>query len=292
MTGQTDGSGYFPLLGIGSYAYRYAIGTQNFTPSHSMTEIEFFTEAHKLGLDGVQLCENLAYADYPFSEYRALKIVAQKLGLFIELGMRNLTEQNLQRHLEIAELLSSRFIRIVLGENSNYREENPERLIQQARSILKNALPDLQSSGMTLGIENHFDVPTDDLVRLVQEIDDEHVGLIFDTTNCLGFIQTPEDALAMIGPYLVSVHLKDYIVHKVEAGYLIRGAILGEGWLPLGEILESVRTYNPTASIILEMTTRRDPDQTVEATLAWEREAIEQSVRTLRRLLQSRTRTP
>lgn len=292
MTVQTDRSVYSPLIGIGSYAYRYAIGFRNFTPPHPMTVVEFFTEAHRLGLDGVQLCENLAYAEYPFSEFRAMRTIAQESGLFIELGMRNLTEQNLQRHFEIADVLSSRFLRVVLGDNSNYREEDPDRLIQQSCSVLKNALSELKSLGLTIGIENHFDVTTDNLVRLVQEIDDEHVGLIFDTTNCLGFIQTPEDALAMIGPYLVSVHLKDYMVHKVEAGYLIRGTILGQGWLPVEKILDAVRSYNPKVSIILEMTTRRDPDQNVEATIAWEREAIEQSIRTLRQLLQSRMVAP
>jgi len=270
-----------PPVGIGSYAYRYAIGFKNFTPPNPMNIFDFLSEAHRLGLDRVQLCENLSYSHFTAKELREIKTLAKELGLFIELGMRDITKENLYKHLEIADELSALFLRIVLGENSLYRKENPDKLTQQAIEVFKDTMPDIKKLDMTVGIENHFDVATEYLVRIVEEIDDKHLGLIFDTTNCLGFITTPEETLKMIGPHLVSVHLKDYFVHKVEAGYLIRGTILGDGWLNLDEILRSVLFYNPNVSIIIEMTIRRNPDQSVEETIIWEKQAIEQSVNNL-----------
>ena len=93
-------------IGIGSYAYRYAIGFKNFTPPNPMTVFDFLDEAHRLGLDGVQLCENLSYSNFTAKEFREIKSLAHELGLFIELGMRDLSKENLYKHLEIADILS------------------------------------------------------------------------------------------------------------------------------------------------------------------------------------------
>jgi len=182
---------------------------------------------------------------------------AQEFGLFLELGMRDLTPANLEKHLNLAEIMDAHFLRVVLGGNLVMPEEPPDALTHQAIAVLRAAMSDIHRLNLTLGLENHFDVPTAHLVQIVREIHDPQVGLIFDTTNGLGFINRPEETLRQIGPYLLSVHLKDYIVQKVEAGYLIRGTVLGEGWLDLDAILQSVLAYNPDASLILEMTIRR-----------------------------------
>ncbi|MBD3305968.1 TIM barrel protein [candidate division KSB3 bacterium] len=273
-------------IGIGSYSYRYGIGSSTFAPPQPMTVFDFLREAHRLHLQGVQLCENLSFAALPLHTLQEIKTLADDLGLFLELGMRDLTRDNLRQHLDIADTVSSHFLRVVLGKNSLYRDDDPETLLKTSLQVLHETLPEILDAGVTLGIENHFDLPAEYLVRLVQEINHEQVGLIFDTTNCLGFLKSPEETLRLIGPHLVSVHLKDYLVHKVEAGYLIRGAVLGEGWLNLEEILRSVLAYNSHASIIVEMTIRRDPEQATDETLRWEKQAVEQSVRALREALE------
>lgn len=275
-----------PLIGIGSFAYRYAIGFQDCTPPNPMTVFDFLTAAHRLGLKRVQLCENLAYASFSHKQFQAIRTLAEQLGISIELGMRDITKDNLEKHLEIADLLSSHFLRVVLGKNGLYKEKQPETLTQQAIEVFHDAIPTLKSLDVTIGIENHFDVTTEYLVNVVEEVNDRHAGLIFDTTNCLGFIRTPEETLKMLGPHLVSVHLKDYFAHKVEAGYLIRGTVLGEGWLDLEGILRSVLAYNPKASLILEMTIRCEPEQRIDDIILWEKQAIEQSVSNLHSMLQ------
>ena len=98
-------------IGIGSYAYRYAIGFNGFTPARPMNIFDFLTSAHQLGLNRVQLCENLAYADLPESTLREARDMARELNLAIEVGMRDLTREHLDTHLQIADLLDSRFLR-------------------------------------------------------------------------------------------------------------------------------------------------------------------------------------
>ena len=274
-----------PRLGIGSFAFRYAIGTADFEPDTPMTASAFVAEAARLGLDGVQLCENLGYAELPDSELSALADQARELGLFLELGMRDLTAANLERHLEIAEIASSALLRIVVGPNQPLPPGEPVRLRERAVALLTEALPRCRQLGLTVGLENHFDLPPRELLRLVEEIDDDSVGVIFDTTNSIGFIERPEESLAILQSKLLSVHLKDYEIRKVEAGYLMSGTRLGEGRLDVEGILRSALAANPAASVILELTIRRAESLTPGEVLAAERSAVADSAATLRELL-------
>lgn len=269
-------------IGIGSYSYRYAVGVDGFRPDRPMDVQGFLREAGRLGLRRIQLCENLQYVGLSAAELSEVGGSARELGIVIEVGMRDLSRDNLARHLEIAERLSAPFLRVVLGKPSPYKEPEPEPLVEESIRVLSDAVPTLRRLGIKVGIENHFDLCPEDIVRVADAVNDPSVGLVFDTTNSLGFVRSPEETLRVMGPRLFSVHLKDYVVQKVEAGYLVRGVVLGEGWLDVDGILREALRFNPEIPIVLEMTIRREPEMDIGETLRWERIAIERSLSALR----------
>jgi len=256
-----------PKVGLGSFAYRYAIGIKNFWPEEPMDAIGFMEAAYRLGYDGVQLCENLCYAELRDEELEAIAREAKRMGLFVELGLSGLTDKNLARHLEIASITGAPMIRVVVGENE----------ASEAVKTIRTALPQLRKKNIILGLENHFDLSIDELVHVVEEIDEAHVGLIFDTTNGLGFLEKPEDSIAKAQPYLVSLHIKDYIIRKVEAGYFITGTVLGEGALDVPAILQAALAAPGLRSLTLEMTIKRDEGKDPQEIVEWEEMAIRKS---------------
>ena len=181
--------------------------------------------------------------------------------------MNGLTEQNLGRHLDIAQMFGSDLVRVVVGET----------VVEECLKILRSVLQRLRSQNITVGLENHFDLTTDQLIGIVRELDDERVGLIFDTTNGLGFVERPEEAILKAQPYLVSMHVKDYTIRKVEAGYLVTGAVLGKGMLDIAAVLCCAAGAPNLRSIILEMTVKRDEAAAAEAVIAWEHAAVLES---------------
>lgn len=272
-----------PRLGLGSFAYRYAIGCEGFRPLQPMTTLDFLEAAHQMGFEGVQLCENLHYAELSREELIKVKEKAAELNLFVELGMRDLTLENILFHLDLAELLSASFLRVVLGKNRPVPEEAPGKLVDSAIKTLKAVLPRCEQQGVIIGLENHFDLRTQDLLTIVQEVNDPRVGMILDTTNCLGFVERLEETLKALSPYLLSIHLKDYFIKKVEAGYLITGTALGEGWLDTAGIVTQLFDLpRELLSIIIELTVRRGEQQSPEEILASEQAAIERSLAYLR----------
>ena len=264
-----------PKVGLGSFAYRYAIGFNNFWPEEPMNAIGFMKAAYRLSYEGVQLCENLCYSELPDGELRAIAQEAKRLGLFVELGLSGLKGENLERHLEIASITESPMIRVVVGENE----------ASEAVRTIRAALPQLRKKNIILGLENHFDLSMDELVHVVEEIDDAHVGLIFDTTNGLGFLEKPEDSIAKAQPYLVSLHIKDYIIRKVEAGYFITGTVLGEGALDVPAILQAALAAPGLRSLTLEMTIKRNEGKDPREIVEWEEMAIRKSTAKLQEIV-------
>ena len=149
-----------PRLGIGSFAYRYAIGFRGFDPGKPMSLAGFLETAAHDGWEGVQLCENLGYADLSDADLAAAAAQAKRLQLAVEIGLNGLTGQNLGRHLEVAEIFGSDLIRVVVGETG----------VGESLKILRSALPRLRSQGIRLGLENHFDLTMNQLVDGVFKI--------------------------------------------------------------------------------------------------------------------------
>ena len=256
-----------PRAGIGSFAYRYAIGFRGFHPGRPMSLADFLETAAHGGWDGVQLCENLGYADLSDADLAAAAAQAKRLQLAVEIGLNGLTGQNLDRHLEIAEIFGSDLIRVVVGATG----------VEESLKILRPALQRLRSQGIRLGLENHFDLTLDQLTDIVRQLDSEQVGIIFDTTNGLGFLEKPEEAMAKAQPYLISMHIKDYTVRKVEAGYYVTGAVLGKGRLDVPAVLRCAAGAPNLGSIILEMTVKRDETASSDAVIDREQAAVLES---------------
>jgi sugar phosphate isomerase/epimerase len=280
-----------PRIGIGSYAFRYNIGFDGFAPCERMGLFEFIDAAEGLGLQGVQFCENLNYAGLSGKILEKARATLADRGMFVELGMRDMSYDNLMRHVEIAEMLGSDLIRVVAGTPSAYPDAESGSLKRQLLDVFERALPEIQEKELRIGLENHFDLPTRDLVSVVEKVGSSNVGMVFDTTNGLGFIERPEETLELLLPHLLSIHLKDYVVQKVEAGYLVRGAVLGEGYLDYKGLLTRAFSQKSLVSVVLEMTVRRDDEMNVEETVIWERNQVERSAEELKRFVTSHGET-
>jgi len=254
-------------VGIGSFAYRYAIGFRGFNPGKRMLIGDFLQTAADGGWKGVQLCENLGYADLSDSDLAAVAAQAKRLQLFVEIGLHGLTERNLNRHLDVAEIFGSDLIRVVLGETG----------IEESLKILRSARQRLLSQRIRLGLENHFDLTMGELLGIVRQLDDQQFGIVFDTTNGLGFLERPQEELVKAQPYLISMHIKDYTVRKVEAGYFVTGAVLGKGMLDVPAVLCCASGAPNFRSIILEMTVKRDESAAVAAVIRREQAAVLES---------------
>jgi sugar phosphate isomerase/epimerase len=142
-------------------------------------------------------------------------------------------------------------------------------------------LPEFESHGVTLGMENYEEHSCRSLAEMVCRLESKNVGICLDTVNSLGALETPEDVVEALAALTVSLHVKDFVIERAPnmMGFVVRGAAAGTGRLSIPWLLERMPPSN-NVSVILE---QWPPIQeSIEATIAMEQEWAAQGVEYLR----------
>lgn len=94
---------------------------------------------------------------------------------------------------------------------------------------LRQAASAAQQAGVVIGIENHQDICSHELVWLCEQVGGTHIGVTFDVGNAYAVGETPAAFARRVQPFLKHVHLKDYTVHPTDSGYRLKRCALGDG---------------------------------------------------------------
>jgi sugar phosphate isomerase/epimerase len=120
------------------------------------------------------------------------------------------------------------------------------------------------------------------LAALVRRLESRHVGVCLDTVNSLGALETPERVVETLAHLTVKLHLKDFAIGRARQmmGFVVSGAPAGEGMLDIPWLLGQMsHRHNKMSAILEQWPPLRD---SVEATIATEREWAERGIRYLR----------
>lgn len=269
-------------IGIGSYAFRWAIGTQNSVPPNPLTPLDLLEKAADLGAEVVQICDNLPLDGLPDSVLTGIAARAAQLNLILELGVKGSRPERLRRNLAVAERLGARLLRVVLTD-AGWKPPFDEYV-----SIFTSLLPDLHAKDVTLAIENHFCLSPADLARLVKIIDDPLLGVCLDPLNSITMFVCPAETIATLAPFSVSVHVKNAVVTRPGAGFYIGGCPLDEGLLDVPSMLNAIRAAGRSPNLLVECWMDQLDDQA--ATLKQEEDWTRQGIAYLRQLTRNAMR--
>jgi sugar phosphate isomerase/epimerase len=264
-------------IGIGSYALRWAIGTEDFAPPHPLTPLGLLEKAAELDAEVVQICDNLPLDGLPDSTLVGLAERATQLNLILEVGTKGSHPEHLRRYLAVAERLGARLLRVVLA-TPGWKPS-----VDELVTIFKSLSPELHAKDITIAIENHFYLRPAELAHLVKLIDDPLVGVCLDPLNSITLFVSPAETIATLAPLAVSVHVKNALVTRPQTGFYIGGCPLDQGLLDLPEMLNTVRAAGRSPNLLVECWMDQLDDQA--ATLAQEEEWTRQGIVYLRRLL-------
>ncbi|MDQ3654980.1 MAG: sugar phosphate isomerase/epimerase [Chloroflexota bacterium] len=117
---------------------------------------------------------------------------------------------------------------------------------------LERLRPTLEAHDLILAIENHQDASSDDLLTLCAA-GGARVGITLDVANPLAVGEDPLAFARKVAPWVRNVHLKDYHVYPTESGYRLVRCALGEGAVPLDDLIPLLRELAPGAPQHLEL---------------------------------------
>ncbi|MGB6032085.1 MAG: sugar phosphate isomerase/epimerase family protein [Bacteroidota bacterium] len=264
------------LLGLDTYSHHLAFGRHpDFHPRRPMDLFAFIEKVSEYGLNGFQIDPmHLGATD---DEYlTTVREEAESRGFFLEYGIMSTRAGDIRKGIHLCEKLGSTILRTFIGFNRYDPKTRVSEELDFARKEIASCLPDLERSGVRLAVENHGDVRSDELVRLVEEIDSPHVGICLDVGNSLCVLEEPLAAAKRMIPFAFTVHFKDYTIQCTPSGSKITGVPLGEGVLPLSGLYRLIDEEGMLDRLILEIPL--EPGHGEKHSLEREEEAIRRSV--------------
>ncbi len=261
-------------LGLGSYTFTWAVGVAGHLPARPLTALEVLQRADALGLRVAQFCDNLPLTALAAADFDRFRWFAREHHIAIELGTRGSgNTAGLLAHLDLAKRLEASFVRLVVDGHGD--EPTPEETVSRLRPLVAR----FAAADVKLAIENHDRFSCRTLVRIVEELGPEQVGICLDTVNSFGALEGPEVAVEILAPYTLNLHVKDFTITRVSSqmGYVVNGCAAGRGRLNIPWVLEKLRATRRDPNAIIELWTPYGPtlDETIERESLWARESVQ-----------------
>jgi 3-oxoisoapionate decarboxylase len=108
-------------------------------------------------------------------------------------------------------------------------------VLEHARETLCRESGRVADAGLTLAIENHQDLGSEELVDLAEGLG-PHAGICFDTGNAFSVGEDPVAFTRRAAHRIRHVHLKDYVAQFTAEGYRLVRCAIGDGAVPFAEI--------------------------------------------------------
>lgn len=267
-------------LGIGTYAYAWAIGVSGYDTPDSMDVFQFIKTVDRHGVKVAQIADNIPLHTLSDVQLKQLKSLADNRDISLEVGTRGIQSQHLLGiYIDLAHFLGSSILRVVVDSDRHY--PSPDEVVDLVRPHLSH----LQDMNIILAIENHDRFPAETLVKIMQTLDSPYVGICLDTVNSFGSLEGPAYVIEKLAPYVVNLHVKDFSIarHEHNMGFMLIGTPAGQGMLDTEWVMRQLDKYGRDYNAILELWP--PPENTVQATIAKEHQWVQQSISFLRTLL-------
>ncbi|WP_437203956.1 sugar phosphate isomerase/epimerase family protein [Planctomicrobium sp. SH664] len=267
-------------LGISSYTFVWAVGVPGYPqPEKQMTPADVLQAAAELGLGVVQIADNFPLDQLSTNDLDRLADQARSLQIDLEIGTSGLQLERIRTWLQLAQRFQSPFLRVVLDSPGDH--PTPEEAIKR----LQRFRPEFERADVIFGIENHdrFDSPT--LLRILEEVGGRHIGIVYDTANSIGCIESAERVLEVLGPHIINLHIKDYEIFRMahNKGFLCEGRAAGQGQLKIPPLLTRLRELGRDPNAILELWP--PPQATLKESIELEKRWARESVAYLRQFI-------
>ena len=204
--------------------------------------------AAKLKLAAIELPFAYIHPQEDEAALRAYVEAANEAGLQVISAGLPIEVEPFRRHLAACKRLGIKTVRCVLSSilTGDRRPigglEGWQNHLDQKIAILKELAPLAEEAGVRIGVENHQDATSADLVYLCQAVNSPNVGVTLDTGNPLAVAEDPVEFARTILPYLVHVHLKDYRLTPTPEGYRIFHCAIGAGVVDYPALFDLFRT--------------------------------------------------
>ena len=231
-------------IGTTTFGFRYAF----LEPANSPRLAKIIQQSAHAGIERIQICENVRPLQVSKTEWDEARRCAQDLGIELQLGCKTLRAEVVEQYIRLAEELSCTQLRIVAEDPDEHLHASRETVAR----LLEAIVPKLESAGLRLAVENHFDISSTLLVELTAQYPADVVGFCVDTANSLRSFEPTSEVFRLLRSRAFCYHLKDYRTVGSMISFSVVGAPLGEGDLDLDGCLRTIFEKDPVPPLFVE----------------------------------------
>ncbi|MBY3128583.1 sugar phosphate isomerase/epimerase family protein [Rhizobium laguerreae] len=119
--------------------------------------------------------------------------------------------------------------------------------------VLRKLAPVARANGAHMNIETHDEITSFEILRLIEKVGDDCVGVVFDTANGLQRGEHPVFAAKRLAPHIRQTHIKDAYVGRAPGGLDFQTRPVGGGIVDFAAILPILGDANPALNLSLEV---------------------------------------
>jgi sugar phosphate isomerase/epimerase len=240
-------------FGLTAYGTVYYMGISPDSNRPLFTAKDQIDMAENYGLQGVEIPYDMLKGSDPeeTADY------ARGKGMYINIAAGGYDPAHLKEAMKLANRLGAITLRTVVGgakiggdRRHMAGEWQPflQMLLRNFQEVMDAADPD----GANLGLENHQDLASEELLWLCDTIGSKRFGITLDTGNPLATAEEPIDFFRRVAPYVKNAHLKDYNVFGSEEGFRLARCPLGQGVIDFPTLLDILAEHHPDLTLSIE----------------------------------------
>lgn len=185
----------------------------------------------------------------------ALAVTAYSVFASPDPAVRAANAADLSAHVELAADLGARAVRTFLG--SRDEGDGSIDLVPRVGDALRPVVERAAGLGVAIAIEPHDDfVDAPSVAAVLQAVGHENLGVVWDVANAWAEGESPDAGLAVLGPWIRYVQLKD----GTGRGATWRLTAIGEGEVPLEAAVTGLAARGPLPALCFEWERAWHPD--------------------------------
>jgi sugar phosphate isomerase/epimerase len=256
----------------------FKFGDKEARPAHPVDAFELLRRTCDLGLHVIQYGPNLPLDVLSAADLDRLIAQAREWDIEFEICTRGIETDHLRRQLALCERTGAKLLRTIpeIGGAAA-----PVAVIP---GYLRAILPDLERTGIKLGIENGK-IPALELKAILDDVGSPMIGVVLDMVNSLAVPEGWRYVTEILAPYTICLHHKEFVVMRYwhMMGFTVEGRPAGQGQLDTRWLLDTLDRAGAQYNVILEVW---PPEQkTVEEAVTLEDQWVKEGIPYLRQFV-------
>jgi sugar phosphate isomerase/epimerase len=137
-----------------------------------------------------------------------------------------------------ASVVRTTISRCLEGDRTRFGRAGWRQHLEALVGPFRSAAAEAADLGVSVGVENHQDICSSELLWLCEQVASDHFGVVMDCGNALAVGEEPASFAERVMPHLKHVHLKDYVVHPTESGWRFVRCALGAGVVDFPDLVK------------------------------------------------------